>query len=453
MRTITAAELQKLRGLSGSYAGGTHVSIVVCNPQNEESQVGIDEFFLSLSITNSIDAEVETCEIQLVKKIYEFDLNPQNPTSFYNTAFGPDVPLLDLYRRIKVFVAVAPHLASPDDSDYKIIFDGRIDAIDYTDSTRIVLQLRDLGGTLLQDRFVEGENTYFGAADGPEVNFEVLLVRLLNEYVPDVVLWSKNGTVADTFNTPVDNPGTYQSRVLEANYKPVMTLVNEYLSAIGWDARMRYTAQTDGYVYMAKETDRQATTSLQDMYPGQDYVAVNDASLNITMMRNVVQIAYWSKANKVEIVEARDNTSITRYGRRWMLIQEGKGSLINTQTEAQKMADDILHDLKNPYITHAITVPYVMWHVELNDLIKFKADNIYFHDDTSLAVVEYTFEIDKDGARTKLGTRGKPAGKFYNWSRREQTYSDLVVGLRITDTTTNTVARLGNGDFLQYSRG
>lgn len=453
MRPITEADLRKQRGLYGSYAGGTHVRVSICDPSNESSEVSVDEFFLSLSITNAIDAEVETCEIQLVKKIYEYDLNPQNPSSFYNTAFGSGVPLLDLYRRVKISVAVSPHLGHPDDNDYKLIFDGRIDAIDYTDTTKIVLQLRDLGGTMLQDRFIEGENTFFGSVDGPEVNFEDLLVRLLDEYVPGLVLWSKNGTAGDPFNTPVDNPGIYQSRSIEANYKPIMTLVNEYLAAIGWDARMRYTNATGGYVYMAKETDRQTTTTLQDMYPTQDYITVDDASLSITMMRNVVQVAYWSRANKTEIVEARDNTSIARYGRRWMLIQEGKGSLINTQTEAQKMADDILHDLKNPYINHAITVPYIMWHIELNDLINFKADNIYFHEDTPLAVVEYSFEVDKNGARTKLGTRGKPAGKFYNWSRREQTYSDLVVGLRITDTTTNTVARLGNGDFLQYSRG
>jgi hypothetical protein len=443
MRTTTAQERALLH--DGNSAVFINVEIF---DASGVSLGTIGEFVKECEVKASIDDEVSVCEIVIAQAVDKNSLNLLMTESPYNAGGA----LLNLHRRIKVHCAVVGAHTKPHQNDYKLFFDGYIDTIDIIEDKTLSISARDLGGQL-QDRWIETESS----ARIPPTRLEIALQNVLNKYLPGIILYSQNGNESQPF-LPSDNDVEYSVSVVGLNYKSWLNHLRNIYESLGWDIRYKYNAPTNAFQLVAYDIRRDIlSTSADDVFLKYEYYGVSQANLNIQNIRNVIQLAYIDEQNNQQSFIVQSGSSISTYGRRWMLVSETEKSLISDVFEASRMANAILKDLSTPFVEMQITIPF-NYAVELADYYTFKANGVQFDADTSLAVIAYEtkFKISSSGeieSSTSLSLRGKPAGRVSRWINKTAVYSNERIGLRITDTSTNVAARLGNGDFLQYSRG
>ena len=141
---------------------------------------------------------------------------------------------------------------------------------------------------------------------------------------------------------------------------------------------------------------------------------VNRLSLSRDGVRNKGRIKYGTDVNRRVSVLVEDATSQAQFGKRYFEIALGASDQIDTQSEARRLADAVIYDLADPKADQVVSMPY-FWAVEPGDYYKFEADGLHYDADQSLAVVAWKHKIDSKKARTKLTTRGKPAGGFNRW--------------------------------------
>ena len=77
--------------------------------------------------------------------------------------------------------------------------------------------------------------------------------------------------------------------------------------------------------------------------------------------------------------------------------------------------DQALSDLKEPKATMEVELPY-FWPLEINDRVRFEANNIHHDAPLDLAVTGFTHTLSEDGdASTVIQCRGKPAAANKLW--------------------------------------
>lgn len=313
-------------------------------------------------------------------------------------------PALDINRIVTFEVATTAPGASIVSGDWKLLFKGTIDIINFEQSP-ITVSCRDLGAPLV-DRSIESEAPY-GTALGRAI-------ELVKQDILDTTL----GAGVVPVNTPV-SPGF--NVVLYTQQKQSLSDAEQALDTlIGWDSRYWWDSASSTYKYTFQAPPRTKTTPDYTFGP-QGYISVRALNIDLTDIRNAVQVSYQDRATLKRVTVTRtDSTSITKYGRRWFLIQEADNSPIDTSAEATALADAALSDLKEPKGTLEIELPF-FWPVQLWDLFRFSANGKHFNSDQDLAVSTYTHKFSKHEHRTVLRLRGKPAGAYGNWLGKGQT--------------------------------
>jgi hypothetical protein len=119
------------------------------------------------------------------------------------------------------------------------------------------------------------------------------------------------------------------------------------------------------------------------------------------------------------VIAHRCDGSITKYGRRFCEIAEGRDARHQHELDpgSTTLADALMSDLANPVAEHEGEVPFFRF-VELGDLYQFNADGIHYDSDQKLAVTGYAHRLtsgDKPQSRTTLQCRGKPSAGFRRW--------------------------------------
>lgn len=193
---------------------------------------------------------------------------------------------------------------------------------------------------------------------------------------------------------------------------------------LGWTLRFVWNSGLGRFELTLAEPDRTKTTADRTLTEA-DVGTITETRVDVYDIRNAVRVTYSTSGtldpdgNPLRTyVEATDSTSIARYGRRFMEVQEGDTSNIDTSTEANRMAAAILADLKDPTATVDVSIPADPW-LELGDLISLPADDLHWSAATKLAVASYTHSFDEQGATTKLGLRGKPAARLRGWHQMD----------------------------------
>jgi hypothetical protein len=225
-----------------------------------------------------------------------------------------------------------------------------------------------------------------------------------------VTLFSVTGDATTPFKA-ADSPG-WAIKPYEQKKEHVWEALQVLTTQIGFDLRYKWNSSTSAFELTFYEPERTKTdpdwTFAQDRY--NDITQLTQKRANI---RNVVKVTYLDSTSGVPETEVRTNAaSITKYGRRAMLIAEGGTSQIDTSTEAGAFADAALADLKEPDLDQATDLPY-FWPAEIGDLYRFSANDIHYTADQDLAVVSISHELSsRSRSRSILLTRGKPAGGF-----------------------------------------
>lgn len=193
---------------------------------------------------------------------------------------------------------------------------------------------------------------------------------------------------------------------------------------IGWDLRYYWNAGLGDYRLELRDVPRTKTVPDRTFAPSQRF-KLNRLETKLEGIRNVIRVIFLDsqdldagKFPKRKVVEVSDATSITKYGRRFMEVSEGKTSNIDSTAEATTLANAILADLKDPVAEMEVELPFFPF-VELHDLYRFTADGIHYDVDQDLAVVSYRHDMSGVDATTTLTCRGKPSGGYTRWLKTE----------------------------------
>ncbi|HEX6937927.1 MAG TPA: hypothetical protein VF158_00845, partial [Longimicrobiales bacterium] len=355
-------------------------------------------WFIGARWSEDIDHPVADATIELRRDAGDaLSLSPLRTDSPVNRdSAGAYAPRVEMGRQVVIQAAATAPEELPSEAGYVTLFHGVIDRVAAA-SDPLVLTCRDLGGVLV-DRQIETEITY-GAPEG--VPLETVMQQVLDDHAPGIVL-----------NVPA-SPGFMVTEYTPSDVS-VMEALQTLAGTIGWDVRYRWNEAAGEFQLTLQEPDREKVDPDHTIGPDL-YADLRALELDSEDVRNVIDVVYPDAATgEIETVRVEDAASIARYGRRYMRIEEGSDSPIDTAAEALALADAALSDLKDPLASHEIGM--LFWPaVELGDVYRYLANGVHYDIDQTFAVVAYRHELRPDRQRTTITARGRPAGAYLRW--------------------------------------
>jgi hypothetical protein len=401
----------------------------------------------SVSISESLDSPVATAEVSLFLLAGPQGEMTSSPfvteTGMFSfpSGFSTYNALVYPYKRIRISLAVTPLDVPPSSSDWMLKFVGRITKSVVTESG-VQLSCRDSMGELA-DLFIEAEKEYGSSTS--TVDIEDVIQSILTDTSSGVTLWSVNGSVGTEFD-PGDSPAWAVNKYLQQR-QTVMDAIKALADQIGFDLRYQWQTNAGDFKLVLSDPERTSPTVARTISLSQ--MTSLNVSLDVMSIRNYIRVLYTNKGNQRMSVDAEDTTSQGAYGRRFMEISEEVTSTIDTDTEAQELADRALLDLHLPKAQISGDIP-LFPNVELNDYLGFLGDD-RISGDYDLAVVNITHTVDGNIGKTSLVCTGSPASRR-NWINAQQTQSVKPVGYRNNLTfASNSRNLLCNGDLSQWT--
>lgn len=405
MRALTAQETQVYT--AGHV--GTHLRVKVKDSggtwrdlSTEQSQ----DWLIRAEMSEGLDGPGPTASVTVRRQVggegSRLSLAPLND-NLANQVAGSFSALLKPAREITIETAALPLEVSPASGDWREVFRGRIDRVEFGGED-ITLACRDQAGTLL-DRWIESEATRgSGAGTAVQTVMQDILTALsglgVTLYVPA---------------SPGFNVVSYIQRK-----EPVWDALQTLAKLFGWVVRYRWRSGTSQFELTLVDPNRSKTVP-DYTWDADHYFDVEDFSIGHEDVRNRVVIVYSDAADldpagvpKRKTVTREDATSQTAYGIRFMEVAEAASSQIDTSAEANAMGDAILADLKDPVAEAAFRVP-LFYVVEIGDLYRFTANGVHHTSNQDLAVVAYRHVWEPDRCYTTLTLRGAPAGLHDGW--------------------------------------
>lgn len=336
-------------------------------------------------------------------------------------------PQLDINRLVTFEAATTPIGTAPVAGDYKLLFKGTIDVVNFEKSP-VSISCRDLGAPLV-DRSVEAAASYGTGVPGSGVGGRAI------EIVKQDILDAGFGGGAVPVYTP-SSPG-FSINTYQQQKQSISDAEQALDQLIGWDSRYWWDGSTSAYRYTFQNPPRSKTTP-DYTFSSSGYFDFTLLNLDLTNIRNAIQVSYRDSTTHARTTVTRtDATSITKYGRRFFLMQEDDTSPIDTATEANAMADSALSDLKDPKAELEVEMPF-FWPAQLWDLYRFSANAVHMNSAQDLAVVSFRHEFSANKHRTIVRLRGKPAGAYLTWLERGGTIGGAAVPPVPTITWLNT---------------
>lgn len=233
----------------------------------------------------------------------------------------------------------------------------------------------------------------------------------------------------------------------------VADAIKGLVDQLGWRCRFDWSSGLGRYELTLKQPNRSATTPDKVVLATEE-LKTNSLAVDVFSIRNVVRVTYSDTAARTpagvvprKFVEVSDSASITKYGRRYMEITEADTSQIDSSTEAQRMAQGALDDLKEPALPMGVVFPLDPY-LEIGDLVQLPADNLRFSSAQVLAVDALTHRWGED-ATTEVRLRGKPASQRAGWleldGRLKPEDVHQVSPLETVGATVSTVANVVGG--------
>jgi hypothetical protein len=254
--------------------------------------------------------------------------------------------------------------------------------------------------------------TYRAALANTGYSVESVMQRILTENGLSVTLYGSS-------------PG-WNIRMYSQQREPVYEAIRTLAQQIGWDVRYKWDSGSSSFRLTLFEPDRTKAT-VDYTFTAADYDNISGLATDISGIRNVVRVVYSDRTATAYpdgtyprvTVESTDSTSITAYGRRFMEIAEASTSNIDTSTEADKMADGALADLKDPSVEQEITLTFGFPWVELGDRYTFTANNRHYSADQTWSVVSWSHTAADGIIRTTIRTRGQPSLGYTRWLSKD----------------------------------
>lgn len=353
----------------------------------------------------SLDEPVGITTIRLWRNHYWRSLaTGMSASKFNRDALGAYSPALDLKRPVRLWTATLPEgatAAAP--SDWRLAPAAFITDIDTASEDETVsLTISDVAG-YVRDTFIETERDY-GSASG--VALQTVMQSVLTDNSVALTLWV------------VDSP-TYLVKPFRQQKQSVLEALRALAQLVGYDVRAKYDPGTSAYRLALYRPNRTVAVAQRTFGPN-DYTSITQHSISLADVRNAIRVIYTDRTTgKRESVTATDAASIAKYGRRFMEIEEGPDSPLGSAAESLALAEPVRDDLRDPAITQTVTMPF-LYSAEVNDYYAWAPNGVHFDSIQYGAVVSVRHSFPEEGMpTTTLTTRGKPAGAFLDWLRRE----------------------------------
>lgn len=321
-------------------------------------------------------------------------------STFNRNAASAYAPLLDVGREIRFYTAaVAPGSAAPATSELDWVFQGEIDTVKWPKSP-IEVVARTLIMSRLNDQWIETVTNY---GSGAGVAIETVMQSILDDHTD----------LGITLSVPI-SPGFNISPEYEQQKENVLDALTTLAQLIGWQIREVFSSTE--WVLELSEPRRTATSSETDwIFGADDYYDVQAMELGRSDVRNAVSVLFGPTSSRGSVL-VESTASIDNFGRRWMEIEEGVNSAVDTSSEAATLANSVLSDLDEPPARHEIEVPY-WWPGELGDYYEFEANGIHYSVDQFFGVYGLSHILERTRHRTVVRVRGQPAGQYLAWQR------------------------------------
>lgn len=200
----------------------------------------------------------------------------------------------------------------------------------------------------------------------------------------------------------------------------VLEALEALAAQLGWYLRFEWVSSLGRYELVLAEPARTSVTT-QRVLTEDDEVDCSELGVDIWDIRNVVRVVYSDSSTKApggealrKVVEVSDAASITKYGRRFCEIAESSSSSIDTSTEATRLANAVLADLKEPQVAVGVSFsvdPYL----ELGDRVQLPNDPQRWATAPVLAVRGLSHSFSESSARTTLRLLGAPSAGRGRW--------------------------------------
>lgn len=251
------------------------------------------------------------------------------------------------------------------------------------------------------------------------VNMETVLAQMLND-----------SAVSGLGALSVPTPSLLIMNAWTQARGAVMEALTTVARLIGAKVTWRWDNTSSTFKPTLWLPDRAKTTPDITLTPS-EVLEVSALDLDVATIRNDFGLifsdttAFSSDGKTYPRVFASDESagSVTRYGRRYMEIEEDETSQIDTPAEAATMLAAAKSDLALPTAEHAAQIVFTPW-LQVGDLVRFTANGIHYNADQDLALVavEHTVTTDEEGGQeftTTVQTRGKPSAGAMLWLSAE----------------------------------
>lgn len=400
MRTTTAGEQTVLTGaafrvmhrISVKNGSGTWKDLTALGAP------GVS-YVIEAEIDHDIDHPVSMATVKLRRDEGALSLSPLREDSTLNRLDNGITysPLVDAGRALKIEIAQIAYGTNPVAGDWKNLFEGVIDAVEFGTSI-LKVTARDEGGRIV-DQYATLPAT-FNRTSSPTPLQDLIQEILDREFGASVVV----------LFTPA-SPG-YSVKTFAHDRESVMEILQRLVqTSVQWDLRYRWHEASTSHRLTLKNPDRSKTTPDATFGPGM-YVDAKQLEIDRSQVRNRIEVVAGPSTARVTGT-ADDATSQARFGFRRLHIEESDISPITTLSEANAMAANLLSDLALPKAELEVEMLFY-WPIELHDLVRFSDNSVHFNTNQDLAVVGYRHRIS-DKHRTFLRVRGKPAGAYRAW--------------------------------------
>lgn len=221
-----------------------------------------------------------------------------------------------------------------------------------------------------------------------------------------------------TLQTPV-SPGWAIKPYIQQR-ESVADAIQAMVDQLGWWIRFEWSSSLGRYELHLVQPDRASSTVHKVIAQDEEHECT-ELAVDVWSIRNVVRVIYGDSTSRdaagrpTRITrEVSDAASITKYGRRFMEVAEADGSNIDTSTEADRLANAILSDLKEPTIGVGVAFP-IDPYLELGDRLQIPADNLRFTSAQTLAIESLRHSLSAEGCSTSVTLRGAPAAHRTAW--------------------------------------
>jgi hypothetical protein len=269
--------------------------------------------------------------------------------------------------------------------------------------------------------------TYAGTVSDNGVVW-TLIEEMPDVYTPVSPSWSVTRASADDYGLP---PQSYWD------------IVRAFVDQIGWDFRFRWVDGSSRRRPTLRSLDTLDTSDPYTLngdagtFEASEYEIISDISFASEHVRNIVEVIYADGPETGPRQQTRlrleDAVSIAAYGPQFCQMTLDSAGLINSATEASKLAQLALDALAQPTMSLAVRVPLMPW-IEPGDGIKLAPrvedavfDSTSGDDDTLIAFVEGVSHRTSEGqGTTELQLRA--VKRTYNGSNQTDGVVPLQVG-------------------------